>query len=75
MAAWHAEVRPTSTTFELDGVPVRTWTGTSPGGAPYHLFVHRVAWPLNEPEPWDKETLEPAIEPKDMVQTGSAERW
>lgn len=37
------QMKATKTITEIDGVPVRLWEGTTAGGVPCKVFVHRVA--------------------------------
>ncbi len=36
-------IEATSTITTIDGVPCRIWNGTTKGGVPCKVFVHRVA--------------------------------
>jgi hypothetical protein len=42
-------VEPTEKIVELNGVPARIWEGATDDGIPCHLFVTRVAVPVDRP--------------------------
>ena len=37
------QIQSTEKITECGGVPCRVWTGTTPGGVPCIVFVHRIA--------------------------------